>query len=424
MRFRRPLGRPPHPDVLTPAEWRILEHLRAGRPNQEIAIRLGVSVNTVRTHVSSMLAKLELTHRHELAAWRGEPAGQRGVAPKRFRAGLMAWTRWSIVGQTASVALVAGLAIGTAFLLISAGRVGGWTEPGATQLKATPTVAVTTVVEMTPAAPDPAASSRAAADLLATLDVQGIAVLPTGDTVICADANGAAGVEYEGDAHLILWEYMDRAALDAEWHVHDGGFSAHHRIFACNRPPARIFHRDNLILWTSADFTTSPKSYEAGYALLNLGGMPAPTDIHQFPIGVPAPGEPIGGEDLLGALADRGLTYLPYEQPACPYPDEAGVGGSQAVVQFFEGPLPSEGPNAGFQVLVFPDVAALDAEWDLGEDGPLGAAGVHAPSNVECTSSGRIYRQENVLIIGTGPSWDPTSATVTALIEVLRSISQ
>ena len=27
------LGRPPHPDVLTPAEWRVLDQIRAGHPN-------------------------------------------------------------------------------------------------------------------------------------------------------------------------------------------------------------------------------------------------------------------------------------------------------------------------------------------------------------------------------------------------------
>ena len=68
-----PAGRPPHPDVLTPAEWRVLDHLREGRANAEIAVRLGVSVNTVRTHVSNMLAKLELPDRHALAAWDGQP---------------------------------------------------------------------------------------------------------------------------------------------------------------------------------------------------------------------------------------------------------------------------------------------------------------------------------------------------------------
>ncbi len=67
-------GRPPHPDVLTPAEWRVLEHVRRGRTNPEIAQALGLSLNTVKTHVSSMLVKLDLADRTSLAAWEGEPA--------------------------------------------------------------------------------------------------------------------------------------------------------------------------------------------------------------------------------------------------------------------------------------------------------------------------------------------------------------
>ena len=65
-------GRPPHPDVLTPAEQRVLEELRRGGTNVEIAVRLGLSPETVKTHIASMLAKLALDDRHTLAAWRAE----------------------------------------------------------------------------------------------------------------------------------------------------------------------------------------------------------------------------------------------------------------------------------------------------------------------------------------------------------------
>ena len=74
-------GRPPYPDVLTPAEWRVLESLREGRPNAEIAVRLGISVNTVRYHVSNMLAKLELPDRHALGQWNGRPKRRFGWLP-------------------------------------------------------------------------------------------------------------------------------------------------------------------------------------------------------------------------------------------------------------------------------------------------------------------------------------------------------
>ena len=63
-------GRPRHPDILTPAEWRVLEALRAGGTNTDIGRRLGVSPDTVKYHISNMLGKLHLGSRQELAAWR------------------------------------------------------------------------------------------------------------------------------------------------------------------------------------------------------------------------------------------------------------------------------------------------------------------------------------------------------------------
>ena len=70
-------GRPRHPDVLTPAEWRVLDALREGGTNAEIASRLGLSTNTVRYHISNMLAKLELRDRRALAAWRPDARPRR-----------------------------------------------------------------------------------------------------------------------------------------------------------------------------------------------------------------------------------------------------------------------------------------------------------------------------------------------------------
>ncbi len=61
-------GRPRHPDILTPAEWGVLLELRAGGTNAEIAVRLGVSPDAVKYHISNMLGKLDLGDRHELAA--------------------------------------------------------------------------------------------------------------------------------------------------------------------------------------------------------------------------------------------------------------------------------------------------------------------------------------------------------------------
>ncbi|MEX2246199.1 MAG: ClpX C4-type zinc finger protein [Dehalococcoidia bacterium] len=57
--------------MLTPAEWRVLDLVREGRTNGEIAVRRGISVNTVRTHVASILSKLGVGDRRAAAAWEG-----------------------------------------------------------------------------------------------------------------------------------------------------------------------------------------------------------------------------------------------------------------------------------------------------------------------------------------------------------------
>ena len=67
----RERGRPAHPDVLTPAEWRVVEAVRHGLRNREIALRQGVSLDAVKFHVANVLAKLGLSGRHELRRWDG-----------------------------------------------------------------------------------------------------------------------------------------------------------------------------------------------------------------------------------------------------------------------------------------------------------------------------------------------------------------
>ena len=101
----RPPGRPRHPEPLTPAEQRVLEHLRERLPNAEIGVRLGVSPDAVKYHVSNMLGKLGLENREQLAAWR-EPSGL-----KRFWSGT-AGLGWRIaVGGGAVAAGVIAVAI-------------------------------------------------------------------------------------------------------------------------------------------------------------------------------------------------------------------------------------------------------------------------------------------------------------------------
>src|SRR5438128_2703347 len=63
-------GRPRHPDILTPREWEVLELLRQRVSNEQIAERLGVTVDGAKYHVSQILSKLGVTSREEAAALR------------------------------------------------------------------------------------------------------------------------------------------------------------------------------------------------------------------------------------------------------------------------------------------------------------------------------------------------------------------
>jgi DNA-binding NarL/FixJ family response regulator len=54
---------------LTPRELDVVELVATGRANKEIAERLSISERTARTHVSSILAKLGLESRTQLALW-------------------------------------------------------------------------------------------------------------------------------------------------------------------------------------------------------------------------------------------------------------------------------------------------------------------------------------------------------------------
>ena len=66
-------GRPPHDDVLTPAEWTIVHAVRHGMSNARIAIRRGISRDAVKYHVRNAVAKLGLRSRAELQRWSGIP---------------------------------------------------------------------------------------------------------------------------------------------------------------------------------------------------------------------------------------------------------------------------------------------------------------------------------------------------------------
>jgi DNA-binding CsgD family transcriptional regulator/catechol 2,3-dioxygenase-like lactoylglutathione lyase family enzyme len=66
-------GRPRHPDVLTPAEWRVANAVRHGLTNRGIGRRLGISLDAVKYHVANALGKLSLSARTNLKHWHGAP---------------------------------------------------------------------------------------------------------------------------------------------------------------------------------------------------------------------------------------------------------------------------------------------------------------------------------------------------------------
>jgi DNA-binding CsgD family transcriptional regulator/catechol 2,3-dioxygenase-like lactoylglutathione lyase family enzyme len=68
-------GRPPHDDVLTPAEWRTVHAVQHGMTNREIAQRRGISLDAVKFHVANALGKLAIGNRQSLRTWFRPPKG-------------------------------------------------------------------------------------------------------------------------------------------------------------------------------------------------------------------------------------------------------------------------------------------------------------------------------------------------------------
>jgi DNA-binding NarL/FixJ family response regulator len=64
-----PIEEDPELDQLTPREKEVLRQIARGYQYKQVARRLDISTKTVETHVSSVLRKLQLSNRHELARW-------------------------------------------------------------------------------------------------------------------------------------------------------------------------------------------------------------------------------------------------------------------------------------------------------------------------------------------------------------------
>jgi len=59
----------PELDQLSPREHEVLRLIARGYTYKEIARALSISAKTVESHVSSVLRKLQLSTRHQLARW-------------------------------------------------------------------------------------------------------------------------------------------------------------------------------------------------------------------------------------------------------------------------------------------------------------------------------------------------------------------
>lgn len=70
---RRSRGRPPHPDVLTPTEWSVLNQWRHGQTRRTIAASRGISDYAVRYHLRNIAGKLGVEGTPALRAWPGFP---------------------------------------------------------------------------------------------------------------------------------------------------------------------------------------------------------------------------------------------------------------------------------------------------------------------------------------------------------------
>jgi DNA-binding CsgD family transcriptional regulator len=182
--FRRHArGRPPHPDVLTPAEWRVLDEVRDGRSNPEIAERLGLSRNTVKTHVSSILSKLELRDRSDLAMWRGQPV-------HAHRSPLFAPLGWlASRGEVVAASMVVGVLVAGLFVAMQSGVLTDDAAPDvvvvATATEAVSTPAATSSV---PACPVATEVCEVAVELLPAMragDGQAIAVRMAVQSITC-----------------------------------------------------------------------------------------------------------------------------------------------------------------------------------------------------------------------------------------------
>jgi DNA-binding CsgD family transcriptional regulator len=93
--------------LLTPREQEVLQLLREGLTNQQIADRLGITLYGARYHVSEILSKLGVASREEAAVWHPEAASRFwGLAGSLHRLTASTWFK-AAAGAAIGVAAVA-----------------------------------------------------------------------------------------------------------------------------------------------------------------------------------------------------------------------------------------------------------------------------------------------------------------------------
>src|SRR5439155_14573271 len=90
-----------HPDELTDREREVLELLRRDFTNEQIAHRLGISLDGAKYHVSQILSKLGVATREEAAA----------VALSGRRRWWASWPLWTKIAGAAMATAIAGAVV-------------------------------------------------------------------------------------------------------------------------------------------------------------------------------------------------------------------------------------------------------------------------------------------------------------------------
>ncbi len=191
-------GRPRHPSLLTPGEQRVLEELRKGGTNAEIAVRLGLSPETVKTHIASMLSKLNLRDRRDLAALRPqEESGHRHILGVIGLPSGLSLSMRPLVWAGAGLAGVAGMAAATLF--IAAMMADG---------DQTPTVSLVS----TPAAETTPSPPAQQADPLSIVTPEAPSSPAPLDLIVVSDGSSdSLLLEWTGGPAATIWQYRKRA---------------------------------------------------------------------------------------------------------------------------------------------------------------------------------------------------------------------